>query len=343
MLDVVAALAERDFSVALSVAPGETLALIGANGAGKSTLLDIIAGQLRADSGHVVIDGHDATAVPSHRRHVGLLAQDARLFPHLSARRNVEFGPQCAGQPRQAVRSAAQAWLERVGMGPFADRKPGQLSGGQAQRVAIARALAADPRVVLLDEPLAAVDVDAAPALRQLLREVLAERTAIIATHDLLDALLLADRVAVIDSGRLVEVGPTDEVLSRPRSDFAARIAGLNLVPGTWDGRALAGSGLTLFGQPDEGLAAGASAVAVFAPSAVAVYREVSAGSPRNVLDVEVSAIEPHGSLVRVRAGTLQADVTPRAVADLALVPGDHVVFVIKATEVMIHPGVVRS
>lgn len=339
MLDVAVTVDERDFCVALCVAPGETLALIGPNGAGKSTLLDIIAGQLRADTGHVIIDGDDATGVPSHRRQVGLLAQDARLFPHLSARRNVEFGPRCAGLPRQAVRSAAEAWLERVGMSPFADRLPGQLSGGQAQRVAIARALAADPRVVLLDEPLAAVDVDAAPALRQLLREVLADRTAVIATHDLLDALLLTDRVAVIDSGRIVEIGPTDEVLSRPRSDFAARIAGLNLVPGTWDGQALAGSGLTLFGQPDETLTVGASAVAVFAPSAVAVYREVSSGSPRNVLDVKVTTIEPHGSRVRLRAGALQAEVTPRAVADLALVPGERVVFVIKATEVAIHPA----
>lgn len=337
MLDIAASVAERGFAVELSVAPATTTALIGPNGAGKSTLLDIVAGRLRPDSGHVVAAGRDLTALAAHRRGIGLLAQDPLLFPHLSVRQNVEFGPRSAGRTRASARRAAEDWLARVGASALADRMPGQLSGGQAQRVAIARALAAEPSVVLLDEPLAAVDIDAAPALRHLLRDVLADRTAVVATHDILDALLLADRVAVLDAGRVVESGPTEEVLSRPRSDFAARIAGLNLLRGVWDGAALVGLGVSVHGHPHETLAVGGHAVAVFSPSAVAVYRQAGAGSPRNVLRLVVSAIEPRGDLVRIRAGSLQADVTPRAVADLGLVPGDQVDFVVKATEVAIH------
>ena len=173
--------------------------------------------------------------MPPHRRGVGLLAQQPLLFPHLSALANVAFGPRAQGVSRRAATARARELLAAVDAGALADRRPAQLSGGQQQRVALARALAAGPGLLLLDEPLAALDVDATPAMRALLRRTVRDgnRTAVLVTHAALDALVLADRVVVLTAGRVVEEGPVREVLARPRSPFAARIAGLDLVPGT--------------------------------------------------------------------------------------------------------------
>src|SRR4029079_1626297 len=180
-----------------------------------------------------------------HARGVALLAQEPLLFPHLSALDNVAFGPRSGGRQRSASRAVAQRWLAEVDAEEYADRRPAQLSGGQAQRVAIARALAADPRLLLLDEPMAALDVAGPPAARQTLWRVLKDRSAVIVTHDVLDALLLADRVVVLDGGQVVEEGPSSVVLAEPRSAFAARIAGLNLIEGTWhDGRLVTDGGI---------------------------------------------------------------------------------------------------
>lgn len=336
--------AHRDVEVAFEVAAGETVAILGPNGAGKSTTLDVLGGLLRPDSGRVVLDGDELTGedrwVAPHARRTALLAQDPLLFPHLSVLENVAFGPRSRGAGRAAARASATTWLAEVDATDLADRRPAQLSGGQAQRVAIARALAADPRLFLLDEPMSALDIAVAPALRQLLRTVLADRTAVIVTHHVLDALLLADRVVVLDGGRVVEDGPAGVVLSRPRSAFAARFAGLNLVSGvaTPDG-VRRPDGSVLHGTPaDPAPAGGSEAVAVFRPSAVAVHREAPGGSPRNVLAVRVDELEPLGDVVRVRAGDLAADVTVAAVADLGLAPGQEVSFVVKATEVDVYP-----
>ena len=225
-----------------------------------------------------------------------------------------------------------------MGVGDLADRSPGQLSGGQAQRVAVARALAAEPRLLLLDEPMAALDVAVQPALRQMLRRVLADRTAIVVTHDPLDALLLADRVVVLEAGRVVEHGPSADVLSRPRSAFAARLAGLNLVRGTWRDGAVLADELVVHGLVEGSSPAdGEPAVAAFRPQAVAVYREAPDGSPRNAFAVTVTEVEPHADLIRVRAGALAADVTMQAAAELDLVIGGRVTFVVKATEVSLY------
>jgi molybdopterin-binding protein len=333
---------DRDVSVRLRVAAGETVALLGPNGAGKSTVLGVIAGLVTPSTGRVSLDGRDLAGVPPHRREVALLAQEPLLFPHLSAIENVAFGPRSHGVGRHEARTAAQEWLERVGVGDLGNRRPRQLSGGQAQRVAVARALAARPRLLLLDEPMAALDVDVAPALRHLLRTVLADRTAIIVTHDALDALLLADRVVVVEGGRVVEEGPTADVLRRPRSTFAARIAGLNLVAGRWDGEAVSQGDVTVRGLPSEDPPGdGEQAVAVFSPTAVSVFREPPGGSPRNALPATVTELEPLGDRFRVRALAdgvpLQAEVTAAAVAELALVPGDRVNLIVKATEVSVH------
>jgi molybdate transport system ATP-binding protein len=277
--------------------------------------------------------------VAPHARRTALLGQDPLLFPHLSALDNVAFGPRSAGGSRATSRAAATRMLAELQVTELAERRPGELSGGQAQRVAVARALAADPEVLLLDEPMAALDVDVAPALRQTLRRILPGRTTVIVTHDVLDALMLADRVVVIEDGRVAEEGPTAEVLARPRSGFAARLSGLNLVRGQWSGEHVTGlDGVSILGLAEPGLVVGESVVATFRPSAVAVYREGAGGSPRNRFGVRVDALEPVGEVIRVRAGALAADITPAAVADLDLVPGLEVTFSVKATEVSIYP-----
>jgi molybdate transport system ATP-binding protein len=205
--------------------------------------------------------------------------------------------------------------------------------------------VAPEPRLLLLDEPMAALDVGVTPALRQALRPLLATRTAVLATHDVLDALLLADEVAVVDGGRIVERGPTADVLARPRSAFAARIAGLNLLAGTWarDGIVTPGGEVVHGHVPDDAppgpAADGTPMTAVFRPSAVSVYLDPPHGSPRNAFRGRVVALEPHGDLVRVRTDHLAADVTPQAVADLALTPGVDVWLSVKAAEVDVYPG----
>ncbi|WP_306363433.1 sulfate/molybdate ABC transporter ATP-binding protein [Nocardia sp. CC227C] len=389
-LHVSARVAARALDVELEVAPGEVLAVLGPNGAGKSTLLDVIAGMLTPDGGTVSLDGRVLTdpargiAVPPHRRDIGLLAQEPLLFPHLSVLANVAFGPRSRGLRLRAAERVAREWLRAVDAEEFADRAPDSLSGGQAQRVALARALAVRPRVLLLDEPMAALDVTVAPAMRALLRRVLrdsppAPTGTVLVTHDMIDALTLADRLVVVESGRVVESGPVAAVLARPRSAFAARIAGVNLVVG----RAVAAAddaadpvhavdadGVLVHGCADAGWSPTGRAAAVFAPTAVAVYREHPEGSPRNVFPVRVAELTDRGGIIRVRAeltgadrtgltgadrtgrkrgdaaangvGTsgpvaLTADLTSGAVADLRLAPNAEVYFSVKAAEVQVY------
>lgn len=346
-------LAERDVEIALELALGEVLALLGPNGAGKSTMLSMLAGLISPDDGRIELDGRTLTdtstgvAVAPHRRGVALLAQDALLFPHLTAAANVAFAPRSAGRSRTESKQIAQRWLQAVDAVELADRRPRELSGGQAQRVAVARALAADPQLLLLDEPMSALDVTAAPALRVLLRRVLREAgcTAVVVTHDILDALALADRVAVVDGGRIVESGPVHDVLARPRSGFAARLAGLDLIEGRIHGDTLTTpSGISVTGTAGMSADTESSGVAVFAPSAVAIHLRQPEGSPRNVFPVTVGELEARGPVIRVRGETdshldLSADVTAASVADLDLVPGTRAYFVVKATEVALHPA----
>ncbi|MDE8669486.1 ABC transporter ATP-binding protein [Pseudarthrobacter sp. H3Y2-7] len=350
---VQAAVEQRGFDVSLRVGPGETVAVMGANGAGKSTLLNIIAGLLHPDSGRAELDGRilfDLTAgrgawTAPHRRGTALLAQEPLLFPHLSVLDNVAFGPRSAGAPKDAAKAAALRWLAEVEATDLQARRPSELSGGQAQRVAVARALAADPGLLLLDEPMAALDIHAAPLLRRLLKRVLAGRRAVIITHDVLDALMLADRVVVLEDGRISEEGPTRDVLQRPRSRFAAGLAGLNFLSGEVTEHGLHSGGLNLYGQHHDvpgPLPAGQPGVAVFPPSAVSVFLSEAHGSPRNAFRVTITDLEPHGDQIRVRAGEsgrLSADITPAAAADLGLAPGMEVYFVIKAGAVSVYPA----
>lgn len=320
-LSLRAVVPERGLDLELTVAGGETLAVIGPNGAGKSTVLSLISGALHPASGRIVLDDRVLTGerrwVPPHERKVTTLSQDPVLFPHLTALGNIMFALRAQGAGRARARQEAERWLAELGIPELAARRPSQLSGGQAQRVAIARALAAQPRLLLLDEPMAALDIDVAPALREQLRRFLAERTAIIVTHDVLDALTLADRIAVLEAGRLIEQGPTQELLRRPRTAFTARFAGLNLVSGRWDGRAVVlADGACLPAHAAHG--AGEVVHAAFRPAKVALVG--SGGILRTV-----RSLAPSGDLVRLRTEDLSADLPPQEVAARRLEPGSPV------------------
>lgn len=334
----------------IRVARGEVLAVLGPNGAGKSTLLGALTGQIRPRRAEIRLGDRPVHQLPTHRRGIGVLGQEPLLFPHLSVLANVAFGPRSAGLRRAVATERARALLADVGAAELAERKPAAISGGQAQRVALARALAARPELLLLDEPFSALDVDSAPRLRALVTRVLAEHpwtAGILVTHDPLDALVLADRVAVLDAGRVVEQGPARAVLSAPSTAFAARIAGLNLVNGavTAQGLDTDGGALRAVTRNAE---AGQPGVAVFAPSAVAVYREPPGGSPRNVGQAVLEQVERAGDFVRLQLRAcadgpawvdgLHADITPAALAELGAEPGSALWLAVKATEVAVHP-----
>jgi molybdate transport system ATP-binding protein len=359
-----AVVAARHLDVDFSVPAGEVLAVLGPNGSGKSTALHVIAGLVRPDEGvvrlgdRVLTDTAAGVNVATHDRRVGLLLQDPLLFPHMSVAANVAFGPHSRRATfrtaRANKRATALRWLREVDAERFADRKPRQLSGGQAQRVAIARALAAEPEVLLLDEPLSGLDVAAAAGIRAVVRNVVTRtgRAVILITHDLLDVFTLADRVLVLESGKIAEIGPVTDVLTAPRSHFGARIAGINLVNGTIaaDGSLHARSGphwhATPAREPGDQPGPGRHAVAVFPPTAVAVYRERPHGSPRNTVEVTVAELDIRGSAVLVRgrgqpdgAPGLAAEITVDAATELRLTPGDRVWFSVKAHEVTLYPA----
>ncbi|MCW2691306.1 MAG: ABC-type sulfate/molybdate transport system, ATPase component [Mycobacterium sp.] len=358
-LQLRAVIAERALDIEYSVAAGEVLAILGPNGAGKSTSLHVIGGLLRPDAGTVRLGGRlltdTATGVflPTHERRVGMLLQDPLLFPHLSVAANVAFAPRSrhnVGRGRRDSKAAALHWLEEVDAAELADRMPRKLSGGQAQRVALARALAAEPDVLLLDEPLAGLDVAAATSMRKLLRGILSRdgRSAVLITHELLDVLTLADRVLVLESGAIAESGSVADVLAAPRSTFGARFAGVNLVSGTAspDGALNTEWGFAWHGTAGDDVTVGHAAVAVFAPGAVAVYRDKPHGSPRNTVEVTVSELDGRGPSIRVRAEEqpdgapgLAADITADSAAELRVAPGERIYFSVKAQEVTIHPA----
>ncbi|MEI8080215.1 MAG: ATP-binding cassette domain-containing protein [Actinomycetes bacterium] len=350
-LQVSATLAARNLDITLDVPEGETLALLGPNGSGKSSLLGILSGLVMVDAGRAELNGRTLFAVgadaerrlwlPPHKRRIALLAQEPLLFPHLSVADNVAFGPASQGRSKAEAREIARHWLDEVDAAELAERKPRQLSGGQAQRVALARALATTPDLLLLDEPLAALDVEMAASMRQTLRRVLAEQTVIIVTHEILDTILLADRIAVLEAGQVVETGLTAAVMRHPRSPFAAGICGLNVLAGsTVDPYALAtADGWIIHGEPDVPLLIGERAIAAFRPSAVSVHRDRPTGSARNVFCGAVTALEPLTHLIRVRIGDLSADITPASVAELNLSLGAVVHFAVKAAEVALYPA----
>lgn len=318
-LDVAAALAARGLDAALVVEAGRTLALLGPNGSGKSTLLGVLAGTLRPDGGRGTLGDAELFDISStasrwprpEERPIGLLGQNPMLFPHLSALDNVAFPARARGVSKADARSAALEWLGAVDAEALAGSRPDALSGGQSQRVAIARALAAEPDVLLLDEPLAALDIDSAMTVRAVLASVLRDRTAIFATHDVVDASMLADDIAVMHEGWIVESGPTKDVLARPQHAFTARMAGRGLIRGvrTETGIRLP-DGTELAGTPADDAPAGTDALLTVRPSAVTLLAGGAGSRPdANVVTATVTAVESHAEALRIWAGGLIADV----------------------------------
>ncbi|MFF3213243.1 ABC transporter permease [Streptomyces sp. NPDC002886] len=326
----------------LDAEPGTTIAVVGENGAGKTTLLRALLGLTPRAHAELRLGDADVTDLPPHRRQVAWVPQDGALFPHLSALANTSYGLRARRVPRAAARAEAQAWLDRLGVGHLAHRKPAQLSGGQAQRVALARALAARPRLLLLDEPLAALDQTTRAHVRHTLRTHLAGfgGVCLIVTHDPVEAVSLADRVLVLSDGRTLQDAPPSEVTRHPRSPWVARMLGRNAWPGTSsaDGLELAGGGRLVVA---EALPEGTQALAIIAPEAVSVHRDRPGGSPRNVWPGTVREITAVGSRLRVLVGSdqapdLVAEITPEAAAELGIVDGAAVWTSVKATEVTV-------
>ena len=369
-LQVAFELPERDVVVDLEVEAGRTTALIGPNGSGKSTVCSVVAGLLDAENGQVVLGGRVLDGpggfVRSGRRQVALLSQEPGVFAHMSVLGNVVFALRCQGVSRAEATRRARAELAAVGTDHLASRPGGALSGGQAARVALARALATGPRLLVLDEPMAALDVTARQEMRRLVARRCAEEglTLLLVTHDVLDLTALAEDVVVLDRGRVVEQGPTARILSAPRSDFVAHLTGTAVLTGVVDGDAEAPglrlpSGRVIHGRPREDATdghvgeqghrddrnevprPGAPGIALVPPDAVALYRQAPHGSPRNVLTGRVTGLERSGALVSVRleleeGQRLSAAVTAGAVAELGITEGREVCCVIKAVQVRI-------
>jgi molybdate transport system permease protein len=331
--------AEGLVTAELTVGAGEVVAVVGPNGAGKSTLLRALAGLPGPARAAVAIDGHDVGALPPHRRRIGYVPQDGALFPHLSASRNVAYGLRGRGLGRHESRAAALAWLDRLGVGDLAARRPGQMSGGQQQRVALARALAPEPRLLLLDEPLAALDVQTRTAVRHTLRGHLGpyDGACLIVTHDPVDALSLADRLLVVESGAVVQDAPALEVTRAPRSAWVARMLGLNAYEGVSgpdgvrlaDGHALAGA---------DPVPPGPVLVTVH-PDHVTLHRDRPEGSERNTWRGTVAEVTGTGTRLRVAVRgqdgpDVVAEVTAQAAAELSVGEGLAVWVGVKATGV---------
>ena len=344
------ALTRGDFTLdlTLDVADGETVGLLGPNGSGKSTTLRCLAGLESAQSGRIDIaattveDTDHGIDVPPERRSVGYVFQDYLLFPHMSVLDNVAFGLRARGVARRESDERARQWLERLDIGELASRKPGQLSGGQAQRVALARALVTEPDLLLLDEPLAALDAGTRASVRSLLRRHLAEYTGavVLVTHDPMDAMVLADRVVVLEHGRRVQSGTPAEIARRPASAYVAQLVGVNML------RGVARDGVVALRDGGEvriaDRAMSGPVIVALRPEAISVHLQHPEGSARNVWATRVSALEARGDLVRVEVDgppALAAVITPAAVADLGLHEGSQVWLSAKATDLDVYPA----
>ena len=341
--DIGLRLGTLDLAVELRVMPGEVLAILGPNGAGKSTVIRALAGLVALDDGRITLDGEvlddpaHGVFVPAEQRSIGVVFQDYLLFSHLSVLENVAFGLRASGSTKQDARGSASEWLDRMGLQEYAGERPGVLSGGQSQRVALARALATQPGLLLLDEPLAALDVATRATVRSELRRHLDSfgGVRILVTHDPVDAYALADRVAILDAGTVVQIGTIGEVTAHPRSRYVADLVGTNLVTGAVrDGVLVTDSGVSVVIAD----ARTGPSFAVIRPQAIALTREQPAGSSmRNVWRGTINGIDRLGDRVRVGIEgplPLVAEITADALDTLQLRPGDDVHAAAKATDI---------
>jgi molybdate transport system ATP-binding protein len=334
-------------NVDIDVEPGEVLAVLGPNGSGKTTMLRALAGLLPIDAGsirigeHVLDDPDDDVFVAPEHRPVGVVFQDYLLFEHLSALDNVAFGLRARGTTRAEARRRAHDWLDRVGLTAHAAARPRELSGGQAQRVALARALAIDPEILLLDEPLAALDAGTRRQVRRDLRQHLDsfDGVRLLVTHDPVDAYALADRVAIFDHGSIVQTGTIADITAHPRSPYVAALIGTNLVTGT-----ITTDGLTTDRGVQVAVVADFTgpAFAVIRPQSITVSRHLPDTSARNTFSCTVDDIDRLGDRVRIGIDGplhLTAEITAHALDTLALRPGDTVHASVKATDIDTYPA----
>jgi len=340
-------------AVSLTAAAGQVVGVLGPNGAGKSTLLSAVAGLIPITAGRITLAGQvmdDAAAgtfVEASRRPVGFVFQDYRLFPHLTVAENVAFSPRARGLGRQAARSAASHWLDRLGLTALADRKPGLLSGGQAQRVALARALAGQPALLLLDEPLSALDAGARLDVQAELRRHLADFAGpcLLVTHDPIEALMLADQLIVLETGRIVQEGSPAQIARQPATAYVAKLVGLNLYVGQADGSQVKLAGGGAFVTADQGQLG--DVLVALRPSAILISnQQPQPSSARNTWPAKITGLTLLADRVRLELEgqpSALVDVTPAAVAELSLSPGGQVWLTAKATEIEVYPRASRQ
>jgi molybdate transport system ATP-binding protein len=328
--------------VALDIGPGRTVALLGPNGAGKSTVVAAIAGLIAVDRGSIALDGtmlDDRRAdvfVASEERRVGVMFQDHLLFAHMSVADNITFGPRSRGMSAAGADVAASDWCERLDLSGMENRSVRDLSGGQAQRVALARALATNPSILLLDEPLAALDVTTKARARRFLSEHLDAFSGpkLLITHDPAEAFLLADEVHVIEDGEITQVGSAEEITRRPLTGYAADLAGTNLLRGevTAGVVVVGGHVMHVADSPSDG-----PTLLTIHPRAVSLHRQKPEGSPRNAWQTVVFHIEVMADRSRVSVDApvpLTSEVTTESVGVLGLEVGSTIWVSVKATEI---------
>ena len=337
---------ERTVEATFTAAPDETVAILGPNGAGKSTIVEAVAGLVPGARGLVVLDGARIDALPPERRPVGIAFQDGVLFPHLSVLENVAFPGRARGARPRAARAHAREVLGRVAPAVDPRAKPSTLSGGARQRVALARALAGDPRVLILDEPLSSVDVSGRAELRALLQRTLGgfDGPRLLVTHDPVEAMTLADRLVVLEDGRITQTGTPDEIRDAPRTRYAADLVGLNLFSGSLApieggaGELRTGDGTLTVPWPENvPVATHQGVLATLSPADVALHATEPEGSPRNVVPGVVEEVAILGERARVRlagAPALVAEVTTGSVDRLGIVVGRQLWASFKAVEI---------
>jgi molybdate transport system ATP-binding protein len=339
--------------VELKASAGETVVLLGPNGAGKSTLVEALAGLVRPDEAELRLDGQTLEAtrsgvyVPAQRRPIGMMFQGLWLFPHLSVRENIAYGLRARGWSRRAAREQIQPLLEKLNLLALADRRATQLSGGEAQRVALARALAPQPRLLLLDEPLSALDLESRARMRSFLQRLLAEFDGVrlMITHDPNEALLLADHLVILEAGRVVQTGPPEQVHARPRTPYVAALAGVNLLSGILtreQGRILLRNGSLRLPAPPFDLSPGRAVQATIPPAAVTI-RPAGSGEPgAGTLEGRIEAMELWGEHVLLKLDTeprLCAEIPSRKVRDQGLKHGTRVWATLDPDALVVYPN----